>query len=101
MMEIRRRRKEVASRSRRVDVDRVVLDLNTQCDFLLPRGAVPVSNRAAVVPKIRQMMDWARLQGVPVISSVDAHRPGEPINGTPRHCVDDTFGQQKLPFTLL
>lgn len=91
----------MAIRSRRVDLGRIVLDLNTQCDFLLPRGACPVLNRAEILPNVRRIMEWARSACIPVVSSVDAHRPNEPLNGLPRHCVDETFGQQKLPFTLL
>ena len=80
---------------------RVLVDLNTQCDFLLPRGALPVSNRAEVLPKIRQLMNWARLEQVGVISSLEAHRPSESSKGLPPHCIDRTRGQRKLPFTLM
>ncbi|MCK6483593.1 MAG: cysteine hydrolase [Phycisphaerae bacterium] len=86
---------------RRAEPHRIALDLNTQCDFLLPRGAMPVANRSDILPNIRRLMEWIRAEGVPVVSSVDAHRPGEPMNGVPRHCIDDTQGQRKVPFTLL
>lgn len=82
-------------------LDRVLIDLNTQCDFLLPGGALPVANRAELVPKIRKLMNWARTEHVPVISSLEAHRPGESFHGLPPHCIDRTQGQRKLPFTLL
>ena len=82
-------------------LDRVLIDLNTQCDFLLPGGALPVANRAELVPKIRMLMNWARVEHVPVISSLEAHRPGESFHGLPPHCIDRTQGQRKLPFTLL
>lgn len=81
--------------------DRVLLDLNTQCDYFLPRGATPVTNRDQVIPNVRRLFEWARLSSVPVISSLNAHRSDENFNGTPRHCVDRTAGQRKLPFTLL
>ncbi len=81
--------------------DRVLIDLNTQCDFLLSKGAAPVANRVAVLPNVRRVMNWARLERIPVISTIDAHRPGEPSNGLPPFCVDRTLGQRKLPFTLL
>ncbi|MEE8170696.1 MAG: cysteine hydrolase family protein, partial [Phycisphaerae bacterium] len=88
-------------RGRRKAPLRIVLDLNTQCDLLLPRGAMPVVNRLDVIKNIRAMMDWARVKRIPVISSIDAHRPSESGNGVPRYCVDNTPGQRKLPFTLL
>lgn len=86
---------------RRKSCDRVLLDLNTQCDYLLPKGALPVSNRAEIIPNIRRLFEWARQFAVPVISSLDAHRNDEHTNGLPKHCIDRTPGQRKLPFTLL
>jgi nicotinamidase-related amidase len=80
---------------------RIIIDLNTQRDFLCPDGAVRVLNRRLVLPPLRMLMRWARRQRVPVISTVEAHRPGEPTNSNPRHCIDGTTGQQKLAFTLL
>jgi len=35
---------------RREALKRVIVDLNTQADFLLPNGAFPVSNRATMTP---------------------------------------------------
>ncbi len=87
--------------ARRGWFERVLIDLNTQCDFLLSSGALPVANRHAVVPRIRQVMNWARLQQVPIVSSLEAHRPGETVRGLPPHCVDRSRGQRKLPFTLM
>ncbi|MFO0973243.1 MAG: isochorismatase family cysteine hydrolase [Phycisphaerae bacterium] len=91
----------MSTAARRKGFDRVLLDLNTQCDYLLPSGAAPVVNRAGLISNIRKLFEWARSCGVPVISSLNAHRPDEPVNGMPRHCVDRTPGQKKLPFTLL
>ncbi len=82
-------------------INRVLVDLNTQCDFLLPKGALPVSNRKEVLPNIRNLMNWARQKRLPVISSLEAHRPGEHVRGLPLHCVDRSGGQKKIPFTLL
>jgi len=82
-------------------LDRVLVDLNTQCDFLLPGGALPVANRAEIVPRIRKLMSWARAQQLPVISSLEAHRSGESLHGLPPHCLEGTQGQRKLPFTLM
>lgn len=87
--------------NRRSVFERVILDLNTQCDFLLPGGALPVANRAEVLPRVRQLMNWARLSKIPVISSLEAHRPSESFRNLPPHCLDHTLGQKKLPFTLM
>lgn len=87
--------------NRRVTFDQILVDLNTQCDFLLPGGALPVANRAEMMPRVRQLMNWARLKQVPVISSLEAHRHGESFRNLPPHCIDHTLGQKKLPFTLM
>jgi nicotinamidase-related amidase len=84
-----------------MELRRVLVDLNTQRDFLCPNGAVRVLNWIFVLPRVRALMRWARRARVPVISSIEAYRPAEPLNRLPRHCIDGTDGQQKLAFTLL
>jgi nicotinamidase-related amidase len=91
----------MSSSTRRSSFDRILVDMNTQCDFLLPNGATPVANRAQILPNIRHLMNWGRLQDLPVVSSLECHRPGEFTNGFPPHCLDYTNGQKKLPFTLM
>lgn len=91
----------MSSSTRRSSFDRILVDMNTQCDFLLPNGATPVANRAQILPNIRRLMNWGRLQDLPVVSSLECHRPGEFVNGLPPHCLDYTNGQKKLPFTLM
>ncbi len=86
---------------RRNGCERILLDMNTQCDFLLPKGALPVTNRAEVLPNIRKIMNWGRIRRDPILSSLESHRPGESVNGLPAYCVDRTKGQKKLPFTLM
>jgi nicotinamidase-related amidase len=86
---------------RRSSFDRILIDMNTQCDFLLPNGAVPVANRSHILPNIRKLMNWGRIESMPVVSSLECHRPGESSNGLPAHCVDRSGGQKKLPFTLM
>jgi nicotinamidase/pyrazinamidase len=47
-------------------------------------------------------MTCARENGVPVISSADAHTPDDPEFRTwPPHCVIGTAGQQRIPETML
>ncbi|MEK6644732.1 MAG: isochorismatase family protein [Planctomycetota bacterium] len=91
----------MSSSTRTGSYNRILVDLNTQCDFLLPKGALPVSNRKQVLPNMRNLMSWARTKRLPIISSLEAHRAGEHVRGLPLHCVDRSGGQKKLPFTLL
>ncbi|MCK6455769.1 MAG: cysteine hydrolase [Phycisphaerae bacterium] len=87
---------------RRGAFEKVLLDLNTQCDYLLPSGAVPVANRAEVIPNVCRLLEWSRESAIPLVSSLNVHRPEEAMySGMAKHCVDQTPGQRKLPFTLL
>ena len=83
-------------------VDCVLVDLNTQQDFLDSAGACRVQNAATLLTAIRRVVAWAKWNHVPVISSVDSHRNAEARHdGFPLHCIDGTPGHRKLAFTLL
>ncbi len=80
----------------------ILIDMNTQYDFLDEAGAAPVLNRKPVIRNLHTIFALLRSYHVPVISAVDSHREGEPIHDCfPRHCVENTPGERKLPFTLL
>ena len=79
----------------------VLVDVNTQRDFLDPIGACPIANRDTVVPNLRRVVAWAKRNHIPVISTVDCHRPCEVrYKPLPPHCIDGTHGQEKLNYTL-
>ena len=79
----------------------VLVDLNTQGDFLSTSGACRVHNAETLVPAVRRVIAWAKWHHVPVISSIDSHRLTEaPHDGFPQHCIDGTQGQKKLPCTV-
>lgn len=84
-----------------MSIKQLLIDLNTQRDFLCRDGAVKVVNRIQVLPAVRAIIRWARIQQVPIVSTIEAHRPNETTNTRPRHCIDGSLGQRKLPFTLL
>ena len=80
----------------------VLIDMNTQHDFLDPRGAIPVMNREALLRSLRKIFALSRTYHLPIVSAVDSHREDEsPHDGFPRHCVEGTTGERKLSFTLL
>ncbi len=81
--------------------NRVLVDVCTQRDYLDADGILKVANREALLPKLRVVFHGAVALGCPVVSLVESHRPAEPVNGFPLHCIDGTPGQEKLPFTLL
>jgi nicotinamidase/pyrazinamidase len=78
------------------------LDVDTQRDFMLPGGALYVPGAERMVAKLRRLFDFARKNGISIISSLDAHTPDDAeFAQFPPHCVQGTEGQRKLDETLL
>ena len=80
----------------------VFLDVDTQRDFLAGDGALPVPGGEALIPAIQRLVAYAFSHGVPVVSSMDSHPPGDPeFADFPPHCVAGTRGQLKVDGTTL
>jgi nicotinamidase/pyrazinamidase len=80
----------------------VFFDVDTQIDFLYPSGALYVPGAEAIVDRVAALNHWAARHGIPVISSMDAHTPGDlEFRDWPPHCIAGTPGQRKPPSTLL
>jgi len=79
----------------------VLIDMNTQFDFFGGEGACPVVNHLEKHACLRRIVAWAKRNQVPIISSMDSHRRIEhSTNGRPKHCIEGSVGQRKLPFTV-
>lgn len=78
----------------------LLIDIDTQKDFLLPTGSARVRNQVEVLAKIRRIMVWARRENVPVISTVEVY-PNNNGCSEINYCLDGTDGQRKVPCTLL
>jgi nicotinamidase/pyrazinamidase len=82
--------------------DTVFFDIDTQVDFLYPAGALYVPGAERLVEDIATLNRFAAAQGIPVISTMDAHAEDDPeFEAWPPHCVAGTVGQQKPAATLL
>src|SRR5215471_16771518 len=81
--------------------DRVLIDVCTQRDFLEGGAILEVANREPLLGPLREIFRFARSTGLPIVSFVESHRPTEPLNGFPLHCIDGTHGHEKLPWSLL
>lgn len=80
----------------------VFFDIDTQWDFLYPSGALYVPGAERRVSAVARLNRWAASQGIPVVSTVDAHTEDDPEFRTwPHHCVAGTLGQRKAEATLL
>jgi nicotinamidase-related amidase len=78
----------------------ILIDINTQKDFLLAEGKACIRNHRRVLAHIRRVMAWARASNIPVISTAEVY-PDNNGNGAIRYCIDGTEGQKKIPYTLL
>ncbi|MFH0983171.1 MAG: isochorismatase family protein [Planctomycetota bacterium] len=80
----------------------VLLDLNTQWDFLDENAPCRAANADRLIPVLRSIIAWTLRNQVPIVSAMESHRPEEvDLRGAAPYCVDGTGGQQKLDFTLL
>ncbi len=80
----------------------VLVDINTQNDFLLASGKACIRNHRRVLAHIRRMIAWARIKDVPVISTCEVY-PNNNNNddGPVKYCLDGTDGQKKVRYTVL
>lgn len=80
----------------------VLMDVNSQRDFLFPNGVLQINDRQMILEQLKKLIQWANKYRLPVISPVDSHRPGgENIRSPLFHCIQGTVGQQKVPLTVL
>ena len=78
----------------------ILIDVDTQKDFLLAEGHACIRNHRRVLAHIRRMMAWARYRKVPIISTCEVY-PNNNGYSTAGYCVDGTDGQRKVRYTLL
>ena len=79
---------------------RVLIDVDTQKDFLLARGKACIRNHRRVLGHIRRVMAWARARSIPIISIAEVH-PDNNGEGEFCCCIDGTEGQRKVRYTLV
>jgi len=76
------------------------VDIDTQRDFLSAWGNACIRDYKKVLANIRRIMAWARLEYVPIISTAEVYSNNNSENKV-GYCLDGTYGQQKIPYTLL
>src|SRR5215813_4490341 len=86
--------------SRRVST--VFFDVDTQIDFLFPAGSLYVPGAEKIIGNIARLNAMAASQGIPVISTMDAHTENDAeFTIWHPHCIVGTVGQHKPAVTLL
>ena len=76
---------------------RIIVDIDTQQDFFLAKGAVCVRNHRRVLANIRRVMAWARLKNIRMISTAQIYNGSDPGCD---FCIDGTDGQKKISYTM-
>jgi nicotinamidase/pyrazinamidase len=75
----------------------VFVDIDTQFDFMNPRGKLYVPNAEDIISNIKKLFDYAKEQQIKILSSTDAHKIDDPeFKRFPSHCVKGTPGSQKI-----
>jgi len=85
-----------------MDQDRILLDVEAQKDFLEASGSCYTRAANKVASNIRRLFVWARVNEIPVISTVLRVRRSErgPLSPVP-HCLEGSAGEQKMAGTLM
>jgi nicotinamidase-related amidase len=74
----------------------VVIDMLN--DFVEPEGALTCKNAKGIVPKIAEVLDFARSVGIQVVYVQEAHRAKDAdFRVRPVHAVKGTWGSQFVP----
>jgi nicotinamidase/pyrazinamidase len=86
---------------------RILWDVDTQVDFMLPGGKLYVPGAEETAPAMRRLVEAARAAGVVHVASADDHELGDDEISTapdfsttyPPHCLRGTPGARKVPET--
>jgi len=78
----------------------ILIDIDTQKDFLLASGKACIRNHRRILAHIRRVMAWARTQHIPIISTAEVY-PDDNGESTVSYCIDGTDGQKKIRYTLV
>ena len=86
---------------------RILWDVDTQVDFMLPTGKLYVPRAEETAPAMKRLVEAARAAGIPHVASADDHELTDPeivddpdfTNTFPPHCLRGTRGAEKIPET--
>ena len=88
---------------------KILWDVDTQVDFMLPEGKLYVPGAEETAPAMRGLVEAARGAGIPHVASADDHELTDPeivapgdadfSNTFPPHCLRGTRGAEKVDET--
>jgi nicotinamidase/pyrazinamidase len=82
-------------------------DVDTQVDFMLPSGTLPVPGAPGLLPNLGRLTAAARAAGLTIVHTADDHEPSDEeiaadpdfVETFPAHCLRGTPGADRLPET--
>jgi nicotinamidase/pyrazinamidase len=85
----------------------ILWDVDTQVDFVLARGKLPVPDAEAALPAMGRLVAAARASGIPHVASADDHEltdaeiSDQPdfLHTYPPHCLRGTHGAERVAET--
>lgn len=80
----------------------ILLDVDTQVDFMAASGALSVPGAEALLPRLGALVLAAQAAGVPHWATTDTHTEGDPefaAYGFPAHCVAGSPGWRRVAAT--
>jgi len=85
----------------------VFWDVDTQVDFMLPSGSLPVPGAEALLPNLGRLTAAARANGITIVHTADDHDRHDPEIGDapdfvetfPPHCLRGTPGAARMAET--
>jgi len=88
-------------------VRRILWDVDTQVDFMLPEGKLYVHGAEETIPAMARLVGAARSAGIVHVASADDHELHDPElsdepdwqNTYPPHCLRGTRGAERIPET--
>jgi nicotinamidase/pyrazinamidase len=91
----------------RTHFQRILWDVDTQVDFMLPEGKLYVPGAEETTPAMRRLVEATRSAGVTHVASADDHELTDPEisddpdfqNTYPPHCLRGTPGAEKVAET--
>src|SRR5512139_2452893 len=77
-------------------MDTVFFDIDTQVDFMDPRGALYVRGSETIAPNIRRLLEYATQHAITTVSPMCAHVVNDPeFEQFGPHCVEGKAGQRR------
>lgn len=76
----------------------ILWEVDAQADFMLPEGKLYVPGAEKIIPNLNRLVEAAREGRAFLISSADAHKPGDAeFQEWPPHCLKGSAGAELIP----